>query len=120
MSDPVDTPFLSPETAPPVAPAAPVPDERSSIVRANGIDLCYQTFGDRSKPALLLVMGLGTQMLGWDEDFCERLADHGFFVIRFDNRDIGRSTWFDHEPCRTRCCCSRRPPSASSRRWPTR
>ncbi len=98
MSDPVDTPFLSPATAPPVAPAADVVGERSSFARANGIDLCYDTFGDRSKPALLLIMGLGTQMIGWDEDFCQALADRGFFVIRFDNRDIGRSTWLDHEP----------------------
>jgi pimeloyl-ACP methyl ester carboxylesterase len=62
---------------------------------ANGIDLCYETFGDASKPAVLLVMGLGTQMLGWDEQFCRQLAGRGWFVIRFDNRDIGRSTWFD-------------------------
>ncbi len=72
--------------------------EGSSTIRANGIDLCYQTFGDTSKPALLLIMGLGTQMLGWDEGFCRQLALRGYFVIRFDNRDIGRSTWFDHEP----------------------
>jgi pimeloyl-ACP methyl ester carboxylesterase len=64
---------------------------------ANGIDLCYETFGDRSKPTLLLIMGLGVQMLGWDTAFCERLAGHGYHVIRYDNRDIGKSTWFDHE-----------------------
>ena len=73
------------------APATP------TTVRANGVDLCYETFGDQGKPALLLIMGLGTQMLGWDEAFCRRLADRGYFVIRFDNRDIGRSTWLDHE-----------------------
>ncbi len=67
------------------------------MAAANGVDLCYQTFGDPAKPAMLLVMGLGTQMLGWDEVFCAQLADRGFHVIRFDNRDIGRSTWFDHE-----------------------
>ena len=66
-------------------------------VRANGVDLCYQTFGDPAQPALLLIMGLGVQMLGWDEAFCERLARDGYFVIRYDNRDIGKSTWFDHE-----------------------
>ena len=64
---------------------------------ANGIDLCYQTFGDPSQPALLLIMGLGVQMLGWDEQFCRQLASRGFHVIRYDNRDIGKSTWFDHE-----------------------
>ncbi len=68
-----------------------------TTAHANAIDLCYQTFGDPASPALLLIMGLGVQMLGWDEVFCERLADHGYFVIRYDNRDIGKSTWFDHE-----------------------
>jgi pimeloyl-ACP methyl ester carboxylesterase len=63
---------------------------------ANGIDLCYQTFGDAANPGMLLIMGLGTQMLGWDEMFCRQLAGRGFYVIRFDNRDIGKSTWLDH------------------------
>ena len=61
---------------------------------ANGIELCYDTFGDRSKPALLLIMGLAAQMIAWDEEFCQRLAAHGYLVIRFDNRDIGLSTKF--------------------------
>jgi pimeloyl-ACP methyl ester carboxylesterase len=61
----------------------------------NGVDLCYQTFGDATNPAMLLIMGLGTQMLGWDEMFCRQLAGRGFHVIRFDNRDIGKSTWLD-------------------------
>jgi pimeloyl-ACP methyl ester carboxylesterase len=60
--------------------------------RVGEIDVCYETFGDRSDPALLLVMGLATQMLGWHEDFCEELARRGFCVIRFDNRDVGRSS----------------------------
>ena len=58
------------------------------------VELCYETFGDSSDPAILLVMGLGTQMLGWHEDFCTQLAERGFFVIRYDNRDVGRSTHF--------------------------
>jgi pimeloyl-ACP methyl ester carboxylesterase len=57
-----------------------------------GIRLCYDTFGDRTATPLLLVMGLGMQMIGWDEDFCQELADRGFHVVRFDNRDVGRST----------------------------
>ncbi len=69
----------------------------ASLVQSNGIQLCQQSFGDPSRPAILLIMGLGTQMLGWDEGFCATLADRGYRVIRFDNRDIGRSTWFDHE-----------------------
>ncbi len=68
------------------------------IAAVNGLELCYETFGDRADPAMLLVMGLGVQMLGWDAAFCRRLADRGYFVIRFDNRDIGRSTWLDDEP----------------------
>ena len=59
---------------------------------ANGIELCYQEMGDPDGEPLLLVMGLATQMLAWDEGFCDPLAERGFRVIRFDNRDIGRST----------------------------
>jgi pimeloyl-ACP methyl ester carboxylesterase len=58
----------------------------------NGIELCYQEMGDPDGEALLLVMGLATQMIAWDETFCGMLADRGFRVVRFDNRDIGRST----------------------------
>ncbi len=60
--------------------------------RANGIDIEYETFGDPKDAPLLLVMGLGAQMISWEEDFCERLAARGLHVIRFDNRDIGLST----------------------------
>src|SRR3954463_4014452 len=56
------------------------------------IELCYETFGDPSDPTALLVMGLATQMLGWPTEFCEQLAARGFHVVRFDNRDVGRST----------------------------
>jgi pimeloyl-ACP methyl ester carboxylesterase len=59
---------------------------------ANGIEIVYETIGDRSNPALLLIMGLGTQLIHWDTELCERFAGRGFFVIRFDNRDAGRST----------------------------
>ncbi|MCW3030621.1 MAG: alpha/beta fold hydrolase [Solirubrobacterales bacterium] len=57
-----------------------------------GITLCYETFGDAGDPTALLIMGLGTQMVAWHEDFCRALAERGFHVVRFDNRDIGRST----------------------------
>ena len=56
------------------------------------VELCYETFGDPSDTPLLLVMGLGTQMIAWRPDFCRMLVDRGFYVIRYDNRDIGRST----------------------------
>jgi pimeloyl-ACP methyl ester carboxylesterase len=59
---------------------------------ANGLEIVYQEMGDPSGEPLVLVMGLATQMLAWDEGFCSLLADRGFRVIRFDNRDIGRST----------------------------
>ena len=60
-----------------------------------GIELCYQTFGDPDDDPLLLVMGLGGPMTWWDVALCEDLARAGFFVIRFDNRDTGRSTILD-------------------------
>lgn len=66
--------------------------------RAGGIELCYESFGDERDPVLLLVMGLGTQMVAWRPEFCELLASHGFRVVRFDNRDIGRSTWLEGRP----------------------
>src|SRR5919106_5898261 len=62
---------------------------------ANGIEIAYETIGDPSDPALLLVMGLGMQLIHWDRELCELLAARGFRVIRFDNRDSGRSTKID-------------------------
>lgn len=59
---------------------------------SNGIEIAYQEIGDPDGEPLLLVMGLATQMLAWDETFCTMLAERGFRVVRFDNRDIGRST----------------------------
>ncbi len=64
-------------------------------VRANGIDLAYDEFGDRQSPVILLIMGLGTQMIAWPEPFCTGLAERGYRVIRFDNRDIGLSQKMD-------------------------
>ena len=62
------------------------------IARANGIDICYEIFGDSNAEPMLLIMGLGAQMIHWDDDFCRQLAARGFRVIRFDNRDIGKSS----------------------------
>jgi len=62
----------------------------------DGVQIAYETFGDESGRPLLLIMGLGGPALWWDLALCEQLADHGFFVVRFDNRDVGRSTVF-HE-----------------------
>ncbi len=63
-------------------------------VRANGIDIEYETTGNRKDPALLLVMGLGAQLTLWPDALCEGLAQRGFYVIRHDNRDVGLSTDF--------------------------
>ena len=60
-----------------------------------GITLCYETFGDPAHPPVLLIMGLGMQLLGWDARFCQQLAERGFHVVRFDNRDAGLSTSVD-------------------------
>jgi pimeloyl-ACP methyl ester carboxylesterase len=62
------------------------------IAPANGIELCYQEIGDADGEPLILVMGLATQMIAWDSEFCSMLAERGFRVVRFDNRDVGRST----------------------------
>ena len=64
----------------------------------NGIEIVYEAFGDSTDPTVLLIMGLGVQMLGWDAEFCELLAGRGFRVVRFDNRDVGRSTKVDGGP----------------------
>jgi pimeloyl-ACP methyl ester carboxylesterase len=68
----------------------------TQTIRANGMDLCVETFGAATAQPLVLIMGLGAQMITWPEPFCEALAGHGFHVIRFDNRDIGLSSRLDH------------------------
>src|ERR1700752_4302524 len=65
------------------------------IAPANGIELCYQEMGEPDGEPLVLVMGLATQMIAWFDGLCGLLAERGFRVIRFDNRDIGRSTKID-------------------------
>jgi pimeloyl-ACP methyl ester carboxylesterase len=65
------------------------------MVRANGVDLCAESFGDPGDPAILLIHGAGNDMLSWDEELCERLAARGRFVIRYDSRGAGRSSGAD-------------------------
>jgi pimeloyl-ACP methyl ester carboxylesterase len=77
----------SPESSPEVA----VSTELSAPV-SPGVELCYQTFGDPDDEPLLLVMGLGGPMTWWDPALCRMLAEAGFYVIRYDNRDTGRSS----------------------------
>ena len=62
---------------------------------ATGIELEYELFGDPTRPPLVLIMGLGAQMILWEDDFCLNLAASGFHVVRFDNRDVGTSTQLD-------------------------
>jgi pimeloyl-ACP methyl ester carboxylesterase len=69
-----------------------VTEERANV---GAVELVYETIGDPGNPALLLVMGLGMQLIHWDLEFCEGLAERGFQVIRFDNRDAGLSTKID-------------------------
>jgi pimeloyl-ACP methyl ester carboxylesterase len=66
-----------------------------TAIPSNGITLEYESLGDPSAPAVLLIMGLGMQMIAWPDPFCERLVQQGFRVIRFDNRDIGLSQKLD-------------------------
>ena len=81
------------ESAPePAAATSPAPSEERFVAVSDEIDICYQTFGDPDDDAILLVMGLGGPMTWWDPEFCQKLADRGFHVIRYDNRDTGRSS----------------------------
>ena len=68
------------------------------VETGNGVEIEYEIFGDPAHPAVLLVMGFGTQLLGWDADFCRQLAERGRYVIRYDNRDCGLSTKWDEHP----------------------
>ena len=70
----------------------PLAHQPPQTARANGIEICYEIFGDPGAEPMLLIMGLGAQMVLWDDDFCRQLAARGFRVIRFDNRDIGQSS----------------------------
>ena len=65
---------------------------------SNGLKIAYETFGDTTNPPVLLIMGLGTQMIAWPDELCRQIADRGHWVIRFDNRDAGLSTHLDELP----------------------
>src|SRR5205085_3815378 len=71
-----------------------LPHQPPRMAPTNGIELCYEIFGAADAEPMLLIMGLGAQMVLWDDAFCQQLAARGFRVIRFDNRDIGASTKF--------------------------
>lgn len=65
------------------------------IAKVNNIEIFYDCFGNKSAPPILLIGGLGWQMIAWEEAFCNQLAGEGYYVVRFDNRDAGLSTQFD-------------------------
>ena len=87
---------MSSEASPQTPSAGPAgsPEEFASL--PNGVEICYQTFGSPADRPLLLVMGLGGPMTWWPLELCRSLAAAGFFVIRYDNRDTGRSSHFKH------------------------
>jgi pimeloyl-ACP methyl ester carboxylesterase len=64
------------------------------IIKINNIHLCTESFGNRTDPAILLIMGATASMIWWEYEFCQRLADRGRYVIRYDNRDVGRSVTY--------------------------
>lgn len=70
------------------------PEPRSGCLAANGVTLAYDSFGDGAAETILLIAGLGTQMIRWTDPFCRELVTRGYHVVRFDNRDTGRSTHF--------------------------
>ncbi len=65
------------------------------LIQVNGVALCTESFGDPANPPILLVMGLGGSMLWWPEEFCRLLVEPARFVIRYDQRDTGRSTTYE-------------------------
>ena len=69
-----------------------------STLEANDISIWYEEFGDKSKETILLIMGANANCMQWDREFIEQLVSNNFHVVRFDNRDVGKSTWFGKEP----------------------
>src|ERR671920_2125927 len=85
----------APEQPPTPGPEIRTMEPNERIIRANGVDLCVQTFGDRADPPILLTMGVGSSMDWWEDGFCERLAAGSRFVLRYDHRDTGRSVSYE-------------------------
>src|SRR5690554_3748304 len=68
---------------------------QKGVVNANGIDIAYESFGDPEDETVLMIHGIGSQLIEWPREFCESLAERGYRVIIFDNRDVGLSTRLD-------------------------
>ena len=73
-------------------------DAGERFAKVGELEICYQTFGRPSDPPLLLIAGLGAQMILWEDDFCAALAERGLWVVRYDNRDVGKSSQIDWKP----------------------
>ena len=69
-----------------------------TTVEVNNINIWYEEFGDKSNETILLIMGANANCMQWDQEFIDRLVANNFHVVRFDNRDVGKSTWFGKEP----------------------
>ncbi|MDH5826517.1 macrolide hydrolase EstT [Sphingobacterium faecium] len=68
---------------------------KEKIIKTGDIELCTESFGCETHPSILLIAGATVSMLYWDAEFCQKLSNKGFFVIRYDNRDVGKSTFYD-------------------------
>ena len=73
----------------------------TAVIRIKDVDLCYEIFGDEEQNTIVLISGLGSQMIRWENPFCEMLVSNGFRVIRFDNRDSGQSVFTAQSPIAT-------------------
>lgn len=69
--------------------------DKETMIKTDSLEICSESFGDPDNPAVLLIMGASASMVWWDAGFCQQLADKGGFVIRYDNRDVGRSTTYE-------------------------
>ena len=70
-------------------------ESEERIVTAGEIEICTESFGQKGHPAIVLIMGATAYMVWWDRDFCELLASRGFLVVRYDHRDVGKSTTYE-------------------------
>ena len=69
-----------------------------TTVEANNINIWYEEYGDQTKETILLIMGANANCMQWDREFIDQLVANDYHVVRFDNRDVGKSTWFGKEP----------------------
>ena len=66
------------------------------IIRFNDVHICAESFGEINNPTILLIMGATASMIYWEEEFCKSLSNQGFHIIRYDNRDVGKSITYEY------------------------